>query len=76
MVRMVLLVRYSLWRLFTSSNWETPLGNLNYQETADKVVFCRGFIYETRFNKGSDKSDRYNIGVFQQPSRSNYEIGK
>ncbi len=36
-------------------------------EPADKVVFCRGFIYETCFNKGSDKSDRYNIGVFQQP---------
>jgi len=31
------------------------------------VVFCRGFIYETRFAKGSDKSDPYNMGVFHQP---------
>jgi len=34
------------------------------------VVFCRGFIYETRFAKGSDKSDPYNMGVFHQPPRS------
>jgi len=33
------------------------------------VVFCRGFIYETRFAKGSDKSDTYNMGVFHQPPR-------
>ncbi len=33
------------------------------------MVFCRGFIYETRFAKGSDKSDPYNMGVFHQPSR-------
>ena len=31
-----------------------------------KVVFCSGFIYEICFVKGSDKSDRYNIGVFHQ----------
>ncbi len=30
-------------------------------EAGEKVVFCRGFIYETRFAKGSDKSDLYNI---------------
>jgi len=30
------------------------------------VIFCRGFIYETRFNKGSDSSDRYNMEVFHQ----------
>jgi len=34
------------------------------------VVFCRGFIYETRFAKGSDKSDLYNMGVFHQPPRA------
>ncbi len=33
------------------------------------MVFCRGFIYETRFAKGSDKSDPYNMGVFHQPPR-------
>jgi len=33
------------------------------------VVFCRGFIYETRFAKGSDKSDPYNMGIFHQPPR-------
>jgi len=33
------------------------------------VVFCRGFIYETCFNKGSDKSDRYNMGIFHQSHR-------
>ena len=33
------------------------------------MVFCRGFIYETRFVNGSDESDRYNIGVFHQSPR-------
>jgi len=28
------------------------------------VVFACGSIYETRFAKGSDKSNRYNVGIF------------
>jgi len=41
------------------------------------MVFCRGFIYETRFAKGSDKSDPYNMGVFHQPPRwFIFEAGK
>jgi len=38
------------------------------------VVFCRGFIYETRFAKGSDKSDPYNMGVFHQPPKGSYQV--
>ena len=35
----------------------------------EKVVFCSDFINETRFINGSDKSDRYNMGVFHHSPR-------
>ena len=51
--------------------WITGLdvANTERKESGEKVVFCRGFIYETHFVNWSDESDRYNIGVFHQPSR-------
>ena len=46
---------------------ELEVANSERKESGEKVVFCRGFIYETRFVNGSDESDRYNIGVVHQP---------